>query len=482
MDDATALIERLEAGTTTSEALLDEQLARIATHDDAIGAVVAVDEAGARTRAREADAARARGERWGPLHGLPITIKDSFEVVGMPATSGHGAWRDHRPTKHADAVQRLVDAGAIPFAKTNLPQLASEWQSFNDLHGTTHNPYDLTRTPGGSSGGAAASLAAGFSPLELGSDVGGSIRIPAHFCGVFGHKPTHGIIPLRGHLPGPPGTQSEPDLAVAGPMARSARDLSLLLDVLAGARSDEPGWTLTLPPAPSVRLDGYRVAVWLDAPSAPLEADVRDVLQHAVDALANAGMRVVDATRRLDEIEEPYVRLLAAIIGAGLPPSVLRRIRTGLPLLKLSWRLRPPTVDLLPTYLDGVLMRHRAWLGDHERRTKLRAAWATWFEEVDVLVTPVAPWAAFPHAQQGDILNRMIEVPSGQRPYLDHLRWVGPATLLGLPATTVPVGQTNAGLPVGLQVIGPRFGDSATLTFANEVERVLGGFVAPPLP
>ncbi len=464
--------------------------------------MVATDLEGASRRARQADAARARGESWGPLHGLPLTLKDSWEVVGMPATSGVRTWSHHRPQRHADAVQRLVDAGAIPFGKTNLPALAGEWQSFNKVHGTTNNPWDLTRTPGGSSGGAAAAVAAGLSPVELGSDIGGSIRIPAHFCGVFGHKPTHGILPMRGHLPGPPGTQSEPDLAVGGPLARSARDLQLLMDVLAGARDDEVGWRLQLPPPVSGDLAELRVAVWLDDPMAPLEACVRAVLDGAIGRLVDAGLRARPADRRLDEVMEPYVRLLAAVVGAGLPRTVVRRIRRSLPLLRLAWRLRPPesratpsrynslgpspsaaglpASPLLGSYLEGVLQTHADWLRVNERRNRLMASWARWFEDVDVLLMPVAPWAAVPHAQQGQVITRSIEVPSGTRPYVDHLMWVGPATVLGLPATSVPVGRTEGGLPVGLQVVCPRFADRSCLAVAAEIERVLGGFTAPP--
>src|SRR5690606_37586313 len=214
----------------------------------ALNAIVATDIEAARERARAADAALAAGESWGPLHGVPITIKDTFEVAGMPTTAGAKELRDHRPSSNAVAVQRLLDAGAIVFGKTNVPLYAGDLQTYNEVYGSTSNPWDLHRTPGGSSGGAAAALAAGLTALELGSDIGGSIRTPSHFCGVCGLKPSYGIIPSRGHIPGPPGTLSEADISVTGPMARSVDDLELALDILAGP--DTPaakGWRLELP-------------------------------------------------------------------------------------------------------------------------------------------------------------------------------------------------------------------------------------------
>ncbi len=222
------LLARMDAGQLSSRALLELQLARVDQCNRSIGAVVALDRDAARQRADAADKARQRGERWGVLHGLPMTIKDTYEVAGMPCTAGAPVYRDHRPQANAWAVQRLLDAGAIVYGKTNVPFMASDIQSYNAVYGTTNNPWDVLRTPGGSSGGAAAALACGLTPLELGSDIGGSIRIPAHFCGVYGHKSSHGIVSLRGHIPGPPGTLAEPDLAVAGPLARSAQDLALM--------------------------------------------------------------------------------------------------------------------------------------------------------------------------------------------------------------------------------------------------------------
>ena len=479
--DATDLLAMLAAGETTSEALLEQLLTRIARYDGRVNAVVATAPDAARARAREADAARARGESWGPLHGLPMTVKDAYETPGMPTTSGAKALRDHRAERPAEAVARLEAAGAIVFGKTNLPLYAGEWQCFNALHGTTNNPWDLKRTPGGSSGGSAASLAAGFSPLELGSDVGGSIRIPAHFCGVVGHKTTHGIIPLRGHIPGPPGMVSEPDLAVAGPMARSVRDCELLLRTLVGPRAeDAEAWTLTLPEAPKKPLSEWRVAVWMDDPQCPLEADVRRTLETALAALEKAGLRASRVVPfRLADHLDTYVTLLAALIGAGLPPRVRQRARALQPALNLAWKVKPPATPL-PLYLEGIFQSHKDWLTASEMRHRFAGELAAFFADVDVLLMPSAPWTAPPHAQKGEVLLRKIEAPSGKRPYVDHLPWIALATLAGTPATSVPVGTTEAGLPVGMQVVSGRHRDLTCLAFAREVEAVVGPGGRPP--
>ena len=478
------MLASMAQGETTSEALLEAHIQRMTSRNPALNAIVTTDLQTARGRAKAADAARAQGESWGPLHGLPMTIKDSYDVVGMTNTSGAKSLAEHRPERNADAVQRLIDAGAVIFGKTNLPVYAGEWQSFNPVHGTTNNPWDVRRTPGGSSGGSAASVAADLTPLELGSDIGGSVRIPAHFCGVFGHKPTHGLIPLRGHIPGGPGTQSEPDLAVAGPLARSARDLALMMNVLVGPRrEDAPAWSLALPEAPAMGLDTCRVAVWMGDAACPLESDVESVLEGALETLGQAGLKTTRASPAglgLAEIAEPYVKLLSPIIASGMPDRIVRRFAAAHPGLKLWWRVRPPLSALLPSFIEGALQRHRDWLRLHEKRCRIQQRVEAWFQDVDVLLMPVAPWAAFPHAHDGELLFRQITTPRGTRAYVDHLYWIALATMLGLPATSIPVGRTSSGLPVNLQVVSARYRDATCFAFAEMVERTLGGFVAPP--
>jgi amidase len=473
---ATDLCHALRRREVGSLELLDHLLERVERLNSGINAVVATQVDAARERARTADEAIARGESWGPLHGLPMTIKDSFEVVGMPTTSGAPELAQHRPETNASAVQRLVDAGAVVFGKTNLPLYASDLQSYNEVYGTTNNPWDTSRIPGGSSGGAAAALAAGLTPLELGSDIGGSIRNPAHFCGVYGHKPTHGTVPVRGHIPGPPGALSEPDLAVAGPLARDPRDLELALDVLAGPDDLEgAGWRLDLPPARHPRLRDYRVALWLDDPTCPISADSRDLLQGAADAVARAGARVDEAKPDLDSSAShlAYLHLLNSVMGTALTPEQYEQLRQG------AAGIDPSTPDPTAQALRGMVLSHREWLVANERRQHLRRSWAELFRDYDVLLCPVSATPAFPH-DHSEFATRTIDIDGVTHPYLVQLFWAGVITAPLLPSTVVPVGRTPSGLPVGLQVVSAYLEDRNSLRFAQLLEDVTGGFEAPP--
>jgi amidase len=472
---ATELLRALARRELSSAELLDLYLDRVAKLNPRINAVVHVDAERARARARAADAARARGESWGALHGLPITIKDSFEVAGMPCTSGAPELAKHVPERHADSAQRLVDAGAIVFGKTNLPLYAGDFQSYNAVYGTTNNPWDVTRGPGGSSGGSAAALAAGLTSLELGSDIGGSIRNPAHFCGVYGLKTTHGIVPMRGHIPGPPGTLSEDDLGVGGPMGRSAADLALGLDVLAGpSPSDAVAWRLELPPPRANRLADLRVGVWLEDPLGPVDAEVGDVLSNAVDAIAKTGARIDAKTRPIDPREQhrTYAQLLNAVMGAGSPPEVLARAEAAAPTI-------PASEDSFSVNaLRGLALRHREWLGLNERRARLRAQWASYFRDVDVMLCPIMPTAAFAH-DHSEINTRTLIINGKAEPYF-QLFWAGLAVNAYLPGAVAPAGRTRAGLPVGIQIVGAYLEDRTPVAAAALLADVLGGFTPPP--
>ena len=474
---ATECLAALAAGQTSSQELLERAFAQIDRWNGEINAVVVEDRDAARVRAGQADAARARGESWGPLHGLPMTIKDSFEVVGMPTTSGAPALAQHRPVEDADAVARLREAGAIPFGKTNLPIYAGDFQSYNEVYGTTNNPYDPSRGPGGSSGGSAAALAAGFTPLELGSDIGGSIRNPAHFCGVFGHKPSYGIVSSRGHVPGPPGALGRTDLAVSGPMARSAEDLELALDVLAApAPSEARAWSLRLPPARHERLQDFRAAVWLEQTGRPVARSVTAALEGAVAAAGRLGARLDPKARPAFDVEDEhqrYLRLLWSVMGMGFPPAVLEefdRTRPGLDAVDVS---------LQAQMIRGASGLHRTWLVDDEGRAQLHRHWARFFEDVDVVLCPIFPTPAFPH-DHGPQTERTLDVDGQSVSYLDQIFWAGIATIANLPATVIPVGFTPEGLPVGLQIIGPYLEDRTPLRFAQRLAEELGGFVPPP--
>ncbi|MCV7222816.1 amidase family protein [Mycolicibacterium elephantis] len=440
------LAEAIRRRELSSRELLEHHLARVERFNPSLNAVVTLDPDGARRAADAADAALARGAPVGPLHGVSITIKDTYQTAGMRTTSGHPEW-DHVPERDAEAVRRLRAAGAVIFGKTNTPTRAADWQTFNPIFGTTNNPWDVSRTPGGSSGGAAAALATGMTALELGSDIAGSIRVPANWCGVCGHKPSWGIVPQRGHLPPPPGALAESDLGVMGPMARDVADLELTLDILAGPTElSAVGWRLELPPPRASSLGELRLATWLDDADYPVESDVGATLEAAVAALSDAGARLVDA--------KPPVTL-AELVGLH-------------------------QVLLYPLMDNSSTLSHRQWMSAQERRELLRAKMADFFREVDALLMPITVVPAVKHDHHEPFIERLIPFGDENRSYFDLFGWVGLATVAYLPATAVPVGRTADGLPVGLQVVGPFLEDRTTLTVARHIERVLGGFTPPP--
>lgn len=475
---ARELLARLHSGRLTSRHLVEALLERVERLNPALNAVVTLDAARAREAADAADARRQAGAPAGPLHGLPMTVKDTFETAGLRTTGGTTQYARHVPETDAVAVRRLREAGAIVFGKTNTPAWAADLQTYNEVFGTTRNPWDRERSCGGSSGGSAVALAAGLTPLELGSDIGGSIRGPAHYCGVYGHKPTWGMVPERGHIPGPPGTLAPGDLSVAGPLARSAGDLELMLEILAGPEGDMArGWRLELPPARAGRIGDFRVAAWLDDPDVPVDGAVAEVLQQALDSLARAGARV-DARARppfaLPEAFRDYLRLLYPVTTAGLPEATLER---------LAQRARelPPDDDGFAARLARYgTQTHHQWLAANEARYRYRAAWSAFFRDYDVLLCPVTPVEAIPHDHSPDSLARTIRVNGRQRNYWEQLGWVGLATLPGLPATSVPAGRSRNGLPVGIQVIGPFLEDRTCLAFAGRMAQAIGGFAPPP--
>jgi len=449
-ESATELTQAIRSGEISSVDLLNYYLYRIRRYNDDVNAVVALDVKAARARAQEADKALARGENWGPLHGLPMTVKDVYAVVGMPATSGDPTFKNYIPKRNAIAVQRLIAAGAIVFGKTNVPYHGADIQSYNAIYGTTNNPWDLTRTPGGSSGGAAAALAAGFTPLDLGSDIGGSVRIPAHYTGVFGHKTTFGIVPRYGHIPPLPGLVPEGfmpmiPLFVAGPLARSADDLALALDVLTTpgqgeASADKPK---LLPPRRNQFKD-YRVAVWLTDPdpAAEIDAEVSAALQKMVEKLRSAGLVVEEA-------------------HPDIPLSVSNAL----------W------MEIYNKMMAGALPLPQELVA---RQKNQQARWAAFFKRYDVLLAPVTPTVAFPHDQEGTLMTRSMVVNGQAKPMIDSLSWTLMAVVSGLPATVAPVGLSDSGLPIGVQIMGDRFEDRTTIDFARGLSELCGGFTPPP--
>jgi len=456
--------------------LLDHYLGRVERYNGVINAIVWMDKKAARKRARAADAALARGELWGPLHGLPMTVKEAFDLAGSPSTHGVPAWRDHIASTDSVVVARLKAAGAVIFGKTNLPLAMADWQTFNAIYGTTNNPWNTALVPGGSSGGSAAALAAGLTGAEAGSDIGSSIRNPAHYTGTFGLKPTWGIISQRGHAP--PHWVHSPDVGVVGPMARSAADLALLLGVLAGADPlDADAWKVALAKPASRTIKGLRIALKLGDPNVAVEREYADVLQRLADRLAKAGAKVsdkaapkVDLTRQHDL----YLTIYRAALSAGTEREIE------------SWRaaLDTPLGRTNPRMLQGMLhgntLSHKEWLLLDNERQHLRMRYAEFFEGWDVLLCPAAAGAAWPHDHEGERWMRKIAVNGKLVPVTDQLFWSGISGVVHLPSTVGPAGFTRSGLPLGYQAIAGHGRDRTALAFSRLVEREFGGFVPPP--
>ncbi len=456
--------------------LIDACIARIEARDPAINAVVVRDFERAREAARRADQRIGAGESL-PLLGIPVTAKESYNVAGLPTTWGIPAGRDWRPDRDAVLIERLKAAGAIVLGKTNVPLVLGDWQSYNEIYGTTGNPWNLERSPGGSSGGSAAALAAGFVPLEIGSDIGGSLRNPANFCGVFAHKPTQALLPIRGHTPpGVPAIDRDVDLAVVGPMARNSTDLSTAFELLAGPDQVlATGYRLALPPARHQRLDQFRVLVLDVYPEVPTSADVAHAIETLAERLAASGVNVAREAAMLPDLAQAarvYMQLLNAFFGSDLPLEVYRGLTERAAVLPADDR------SLNAARLRGFTLRHRDWLLLERQRAAIAEQWRAVFRVFDVVVTPVNPTVAFPH-DHSPIAERTLAVDGKRIPYADQLVWPGLATLPGLPATAMPIGRGSDGLPIGIQIIGPYLEDRTTLQFAACLEREFGGFVPP---
>jgi amidase len=473
------LVALLQARQVSAIELTNRAIARIEAHDDKLNAVVVRDFERARAAAAEADKALARGDRR-PLLGVPMTVKESANVVGLATTWGIPGTERIPVREDAVAVARLKAAGAVVLGKTNVPLMLADMQSYNAIYGTTNNPWDLGRTPGGSSGGAAAALAAGYVSLELGSDFGGSLRVPPNFCGVFGHKPTHDIVPMRGNVPPGSPQVSVPvrtDLAVVGPMARSAGDLALALDVIAGPDdADALAYKLVLPPPRHTDLKDFRVLVVDHHPLLPTAVTVRSSLDGIADRLAKSGAKVARTSPLLPDlarIGRAFTQLLMAFFGADLPDDVYARLQSAAATL-------PPDAPSLPAMrLRASVMSHREWIRTDRIRTGIADRWRRFFREWDVLLCPVMPTPAFAH-DHSDMNARRISIDGNEVPYGDQTMWNSIATLPGLPATAMPIGLSDEGLPIGMQIIGPYLEDRTTIAFAEFVEREFGGFIAPP--
>jgi amidase len=423
--------------------------------------------------AKQADQALARNFATGPLHGVPINVKESFGVQGQPCTWGVPQFKNAIAPTDSVAVRRLRTAGAILLGGTNVPKFLMDGQSFNEIYGVSNNPWDLARTPGGSSGGSASSLAAGMGFFSIGSDIGGSIRTPSAFCGIYGHKPTLDILNMGGHLPG--GLQDVPGfstlLAVGGPMARSAEDLEAGLRILAGPEPpDTKAFQWALPPPRHQHLREYRIGYLLEDPATPVSAETKSVLEAAIRACEKAGASVKPGWPdgfQFQELLDVYFFLLGAFDFSMMPPERQQRVR-------------PHFEKRSDNLAKGALSSFADWQRHNRQRLAYRAMWEKLFESVDVFLLPTAFTTAFPHDQTPPD-QRQIPMPEGgSQPFWSLLSYITPATLTGCPATTAPAGLSKSGLPVGLQIVGPYLEDATPIAFAQLLAREIGGF-QPPL-
>ncbi|HET9584690.1 MAG TPA: amidase [Bradyrhizobium sp.] len=470
----------LDGRKISATELLDQAIKRIEAQDARINAVVVRDFERALVSAAAADRALAQGERK-PLLGISVTVKESFNIGGLPTTWGLPMGRDWRAAEDAVAVARLKAAGAVVLGKTNLAIGLADWQSYNAVYNTTNNPWDVARTAGGSSGGSAAALAAGFVPLELGSDISGSIRVPAHFCGVFGHKPTSDLVPQRGHAP-PRSQAMQTDLTsglgVCGPMARTASDLALALEVLAGPDENQAAaYRLSLPPARHADLRSYRLLVIDNHPLLPVASDIRAALDQLAGRLTAAGAAVARSSALLPDLAESarlHTKLVRNVVNFARPPEYFQKMREGTAALSRdddslkAWRLRAP------------LLTHHEWMTGEISRARLRQQWQLLFREFDVVLCPPHAVVAFPHDHLADMEERRLDIDGTAHPYLSQIVWGTVATPPGLPATVMPISRSREGLPIGVQIIGPFLEDRTTIAFAGLMEREFGGFSPPP--
>ncbi|MEM7099681.1 MAG: amidase [Pseudomonadota bacterium] len=471
---AVELAHAIKRKEISSVELLDLYIDRVERYDPEINAVVVRDFDRARAAAKEADQALISGKDLGPLHGVPMTIKEAYDVEGLPTTWGVPDMAQNIATSDADSVTKLKNAGAIFFGKTNVPFSLADFQSFNDIYGTTNNPWDVTRTPGGSSGGSSAALAAGLTGLEAGSDIGGSIRNPAHFCGIYGHKPTWGVVPDTGHAL--PGALQPADIAVVGPMARSAEDLALSMNVVAGpGPSQRRGWQINLPRPQQRDLRDFRVAILTNHEFAPVSSEMSDRVQKVGDTLAGLGVKVSDQALPAIDFEKSfdiYSTLLWGVMAQGLTEEEKQANR------ELATQLGNER-SIAGDVVRYSVQEHGQYLAASNERYHLRQTWENFFQDWDILICPQMATDAFPH-DHGEYLGRQLIVDNEAQDYFQQVFWAGTVTVAHLPSTVFPTGPSKAGLPIGLQAVSAEYNDYTCIEFARLISEEIGGFVPPP--
>jgi amidase len=453
--------------------VLEMTLQRIEALDRQVNAIVVRDFERALQAAANADALLSRGRR-APLLGVPVTVKESFNVSGLDTTWGLPQLRGYQTGADSIVVQRLRNAGAVILGKTNVCTALSDWQCGNEVYGRTNNPWDPTRTPGGSSGGSAAAVAAGMSFLDIGSDVAGSIRIPAHYCGVYGHRSTASIISGQGHQL--PGIFSTPELRAIGPLARTPADLALALKVLVGPGSpDARAWRLSLPAPQRSELRDYRVLLLDSHPLVQTSRTLSAAVHRVGDLLGGAGAKVSYRSNVLPDLAataECFARLLI----------IQNTARFG---------TQPTAAFPYPLNASGgarlIALGHaaaagntREWFAALEARALLIQQWRRCFQYWDIVVCPSSTTNAFVHDTRA-LHDRELNVDGTATSYFDHLAWISPAALAGLPATQFPFGLDPEHMPIGLQAMGAPYDDLATIAFTAHLERAQGGFVPPSL-
>ena len=466
----------IKRGEVSSLEILEHYFSRIDKYDSQLNAIVWQQRDEARALANAADRAIRRGEDTGALHGVPMTIKESYDVVGYPTTWGRPDLKDNFPQRDALAVARLKKAGAIIFGKTNVPYGLADFQSYNEIYGTTNNPWDLARSPGGSSGGSAVSRAVGFSALDTGSDIGGSIRNPAHFCGLFGHKPTWNLIPPRGHAL--PGTLAAADLSVIGPLARSSRDLELALQVMAGPDEIQSNGLRVQLPRLTKTTSELRVAVWEDDELAPVATSIRDRVRAVAETLSKLGANVESTARpdwSTEAMHNTYQCLLNATMTCRVPPETFKELLAGTAGIDEFGCSSEEQAVL------ARVARFRNWVQYNEERTKIRWAWHKFFQTYDILIAPIMATAAFEHDHR-PFSERTISVNGHEQEYFTQLFWAGLAVNAYLPSTVLPTGlESENELPIGIQIIGPEYSDLITIGIAQLLESEGYTFTPPPL-
>jgi amidase len=471
---ATGMMRALRSKEVSAAELLELHIERIERLNGPLNAVVIKDYERARTAAKAADAARARGED-GALLGLPLTIKDAIDVQGLPTTCGVVERAETYPERDARIVASARAAGAVIMGKTNVPANAADWQTENLLFGRTGNPWNLDRVPGGSSGGAAAAVGAGLVPLEYGSDIGGSIRYPAAWCGVYGHRPSSTAIPDSGHFPGSPLPNPTLQFNTLGPIARTAEDLALGFETVAGPDiGEEVGWRLELPAARHTRLSEFRVGIYPGADWRPVDPQIVAAIEELATALRKAGATVSEAQPEGfgdgRDHNEVFVSIGAAIQGSRLPieerKSRISSILAG-------------TDPFGPTRAHHLEATAAEYIALHARREQYRARWRAFFREWDVVLAPIVIAPAPPHsALPSD--QRVAEFDGKAVSFRVQSSYAGLSIMTGIPGTAIPIGMSADGLPISIQVLGPYLEDRTTIEFARLVGQEIGGYQRPP--